>query len=214
MPVKTIELKDKDLDGDKVGDKLKTLQKNLKDMIDEIESAAATPKTKKEIDGLSKKARGLLPAVKQLIKDARDGDYIKSRTAAVQMTFDIYNGMVDPVNKLPKGEAKLPEPDKVIVKGNLKSKLKGSRKRELEQGYDDLIKEMKKAANYAATKVRGQFKPTFNKHNTHVTGSGNEWKAYIEKGTTNTKWRLYFKMDFNEDKRELTVNLSKVQEDH
>ena len=162
------------------------------------------------------KAKGLTAAVKQLVKDASSNDdYIKSRLAAVKQIYTIYGAVYAEVQKMdPPKKKRLVNPKSVTVSGNMKSKLKGSRKAELESGYAHLVSEMKKPKNYAQQAVDGMFTPTFNKHEAHVSGKGKDWKAYIEEGTKNSKWRLYFLMTFDEKDDSLTVKLTKAVEDH
>ncbi|MEX0969070.1 MAG: hypothetical protein WD046_01345 [Paracoccaceae bacterium] len=162
------------------------------------------------------KAKGLIAAVKQLIKDASSNDdYIKSRLGAIKQVYEIYSKTYAVVDKMDAPTKKrLVNPSSVKISGDMKSKLKGSRKAELESGYDHLLKEMKKPKNYVQQQVDGVFSPTYNKHEAHVSGKGNSWKAYIEEGTKNSKWRLYFVMSFDEAKEELTVKLAKAVEDH
>ena len=162
------------------------------------------------------KAKALIAAVKQLIKDASSNDdYIKSRLGAIKQVYEVYSTAFAIVDALPPpAKKRLVNPKSIKISGDMKSKLKGSRKAELESGYDHLLKEMKKPKNYVQQQVDGMFSPTYNKHEAHVSGKGNSWKAYIEEGTKNSKWRLYFVMSYDEDKEELTLKLMKAVEDH
>lgn len=80
----------------------------------------------------------------------------------------------------------------------------------------DLIKEMGRTASWTYVGGTGSgkgWKPKFKGHDSHEQ-PGQGWKAYIEKATTNTTWRLYFEYEFDVDTRTMNVSLTKVQEDH
>jgi hypothetical protein len=192
-------------------DRLKALAVQIVLLNQEIK--ARDPRNEKK---QAAKAKALIAAVKQLIKDASSNDdYIKSRLGAIKQVYEVYSGAFSVVDKMdPPAKKRLVNPKSIKISGDMKSKLKGSRKSELESGYDDLLKEMKKPKNYVQQQVDGMFSPTYNKHEAHVSGKGNSWKAYIEEGTKNSKWRLYFVMSYDEDKEELTLKLTKAVEDH
>ncbi len=176
--------------------------------------AKKVPATIKEVDAQLVKLNALVATCKQLGADAKDPGYFKSRMGAAQQFYDGFNEAVkaykDKLEKV-EVEVKAGPPEKIVINGDV-AKMKKACK--LDHDIDDLIKEMKKADNYSPTTVAGQFSPTFNKHETHVTGNGNEWKAYVETGTKNTKWRQYFTMKFDAGSQTLTVSLTKCQEDH
>jgi hypothetical protein len=192
-------------------DRLKALAVQIVLLNQEIK--ARDPRNEKK---QAAKAKALIAAVKQLIKDASSNDdYIKSRLGAIKQVYEVYSGAFSVVDKMdPPAKKRLVNPKSIKISGDMKSKLKGSRKSELESGYDHLLKEMKKPKNYVQQQVDGMFSPTYNKHEAHVSGKGNSWKAYIEEGTKNSKWRLYFVMSYDEDKEELTLKLTKAVEDH
>ncbi|HVS70702.1 MAG TPA: hypothetical protein VHQ47_05550 [Phycisphaerae bacterium] len=195
-------------------------QQNLAEiygMLGELNTAIRSknnPATRKEVETELKLLSGLVGTCKQLGNDAKDPNYFKSRMGACKEFYESYNKLVkDYKEKLEHVEvAEGPSsPDKVTVNGD-----QGKFKKQcgLAADFDDLIVEMKKPANYAPTSVAGQFTPRFNKHEAHVTGGGNEWKAYVEKGTKNTKWRLYFTTKYHEQDHSLEIKLTKCQQDH
>ncbi|MGN6367134.1 MAG: hypothetical protein ACTHN5_02625 [Phycisphaerae bacterium] len=172
------------------------------------------PATLKEADAQLVKLNALVATCKQLGSDAKDPGYFKSRMGAAQQFYEGFNHAVnDYKTKLEHVtvEAKPSSPEKIVINGD-QSKFKKACG--LPSDYDDLIHQMKIADNYSPTSVAGQFTPRFNKHEAHVTGGGNEWKAYVEKGTKNTKWRQYFTTKWDAGSQTLTITLTKCQQDH
>ncbi|HUO07716.1 MAG TPA: hypothetical protein VM008_05420 [Phycisphaerae bacterium] len=186
-------------------------------MLGELNTAIRSkrvPATLKEADAQLVKLNALVATCKQLGGDAKDPAYFKSRMGAAELFYKGYNEAVDAYNaKLAhvEVEVKPSSPEKIIINGD-QSKFKKACG--LPSDFDDLITQMKIADNYSPTSVAGQFTPRFNKHEAHVTGNGNEWKAYVEKGTKNTKWRQYFTTKFDASSQTLTITLTKCQQDH
>jgi hypothetical protein len=176
--------------------------------------AKRMPATLKIADAQLAKLNALVATCKMLQKDAKDPGYFKSRMGAAEQFYTGFNEAVDAYEKdlaHVAVEVAPSSPEKVTINGD-QSKFK--KQCGLASDFDDLVTEMKKPANYSPTSVKGQYTPRFNKHEAHITGGGNEWKAYVEKGTKNTKWRLYFTTAYKEAEDTLAITLTKCQLDH
>jgi len=105
---------------------------------------------------------------------------------------------------------------------HVKVKLAGARAADCPTAHQDelksLIKLMGKTASYTYVGGSGSskgWKPDFTGHYSHEQ-PGEGWKAYIDEPSmkTGSKWRLYFTLDFDVETQTLTVELTKISQDH
>jgi hypothetical protein len=114
--------------------------------------------------------------------------------------------------------AKNTHPPKVVVKP-AGAKL-ASFDAKLKKDLDDLLKEMKKPANYAYSGTPGNvdkgWATKLGKHHVHPDPGTKSQKAEVDVITNRqgTKWRMYFDLDFSADTKTLTVSLTDLKMEH